>query len=233
MSYTIRELPDELKPRERLLFAGATALSNAELLSLLIGSGGENRNAIQVAEDLLVEHKSLFNLTRLRSEELQKTRHIGEAKAAILLAAFELVKRIGFSLEAEQQILRTPADIADLVMAEMTCLETEQLRILMLDTKNKLVGVHTAYSGSLNTCVIRIGEIIREPIRRGCAAFILCHNHPSGDPTPSPEDLRVTEMVKEAAELIDINLIDHIVIGRNRYVSMRERGIGGFGRLTC
>jgi DNA repair protein RadC len=126
----------------------------------------------------------------------------------------------------ERPQVRTPTDIANLLMLEMSLLEQEHLRVVMLDVKNFVGRIHTVYAGSLNTAVVRIAEVFREPIRANSASIIIVHNHPSGDPTPSPEDVRVTEMIVEAGKLLDIDVLDHLVIGRNRFVSLKERGLG-------
>jgi DNA repair protein RadC len=126
----------------------------------------------------------------------------------------------------ERLQVRSPLDVANLLMLEMSLLEQEQLRVVLLDTKNYIIRVHTVYTGSLNSAVVRISEVFREPIRTNSAAIAVAHNHPSGDPTPSPEDVRVTEMIVEAGALLDIDVLDHLIIGRNRFVSMKERGLG-------
>ena len=144
----------------------------------------------------------------------------------------------------ERPQVRSPADVANLLMLEMGLLEQEHLRAVLLDTKNVVLRVANVYAGNLNTAVVRVGEVFREAIRANCASIIVVHNHPSGDPTPSPEDVRVTEQLVEAGRLLDIDVLDHLVIGRNRYVSLKERGSGlplgrihtrtqGIGRVTA
>ncbi len=155
---------------------------------------------------------------------------MGEAKATQLKAALELGRRLAVVSPQSRPQVRSPADVANLLMLEMSLLEQEHLRAILLDTKNNLLRVATVYTGSLNTAVVRVGEVFREAIRANCASIIVVHNHPSGDPTPSPEDVRVTEMlVVEAGKLLDVAVLDHVVIGRNRYVSLKERGGRGGG----
>lgn len=222
----IRDLPADLRPRERLKYAGAGALNAAELLAIILRVGGRGENVIRMAERLLSDFGGIAGLAQANFDELCAAHGMGEAKATQIKAALELGKRMLLTSAQERAQIRSPADGANLLMLEMGLLEHEQLRIILLDTKNYVLRVHTVYSGSLNTAVIRVGEVFREAIRANCAAIILAHNHPSGDPTPSPEDIRVTEAVVSAGELLDIRVLDHLVIGRNRFVSMKERGLG-------
>ena len=151
---------------------------------------------------------------------------IGEAKAAQIKAALELGRRLQLAAPNERPQIRGPEDVANLLMLDMGLLEQEHLRTVLLDTKNNVLRVVNVYTGSLNTAVVRVGEVFREAIRANCAAIIVVHNHPSGDPTPSPEDVQVTETLVAAGKLLDIEVLDHVVIGRNRYVSLKERGLG-------
>jgi DNA repair protein RadC len=222
----IRDLPVELRPRERLIYAGAGALSTAELLAIILRVGGRGENVIRLAERLLSTLGGVAGLAQASFDELRATPGVGEAKAAQIKAALELGKRMLLASPQERLQIRSPADVANLLMMEMGLLEQEQLRVVLLDTKNYVIRVHTVYSGSLNTAVVRVGEVFREAIRANCAALILAHNHPSGDPTPSPEDVRVTEAIVEAGALLDIRVLDHLIIGRNRYTSLKERSLG-------
>ena len=222
----IRDLPVDLSPRERMLYAGASALHDAELLAIILRVGVQGQSAVRLGEQLLVDFGGLAGIVQASFEELCAKRGIGESKAAQLKAALELGRRlVAVSPQSRPQV-RSPADVANLLMLEMSLLEQEHLRAILLDTKNNLLRVATVYTGSLNTAVVRVGEVFREAIRANCASIIVVHNHPSGDPTPSPEDVRVTEMLVEAGKLLDIAVLDHVVIGRNRYVSLKERGLG-------
>ena len=222
----IRDLPLDMRPRERMLYAGAGALGNTELLAIILRVGGRGESAVRMAERLLVQFGGLTGLSRASFEELCQARGLGEAKATQIKAAMELGRRLMAATPEERPQVRSPADIANLLMLEMSLLEQEHLRVVLLDTKNHVQRVASVYSGSLNTAVIRVGEVFREAIRANCASIIVVHNHPSGDPTPSPEDVRVTEMLAEAGNLLDIAVLDHLIIGRNRYVSLKERGLG-------
>lgn len=223
---TIQELPQEMRPRERMFYAGPGALSTAELLAIILRVGGRGENVIRMAERLLTQFGGVVGLAQTSMDELCQAHGVGRAKAAQIKAALELGKRLQAAAPQERPQIRTPADVANLLMLEMGFLEQEQLRAVLLDTKNNVIRIATVYSGSLNAAVVRIGEVFRDAVRANCASIVVVHNHPSGDPTPSPEDVRVTEMLVEAGRLLDIEVLDHLVIGRNRYVSMKERRLG-------
>jgi DNA repair protein RadC len=222
----MRDLPMDLRPRERMLYAGPSALSTAELLAIILRVGNKGENVIRMAERLLAQLGGVTGLAQANFEELCALHGMGEAKATQIKAALELGKRLSAASPQDRLQVRSPADVANLLMLEMGLLEQEQLRAVLLDTKNFVSRVTTVYTGSLNTTVVRVAEVFREAIRANSAGIIIVHNHPSGDPTPSPEDVRVTEMLVQAGALLDISVLDHLVIGRNRYVSMKERGLG-------
>jgi len=182
----IRELPAELRPTVRIHDVGPPAMSSAELLSILIGSGTQEENAIRLAETLLQRFDHLRGIAQAPVDEICQVHGIGPAKAAKIKAALELGIRLQISHPAERIQVRTPADVANALMLEMSLLEVEHLRVVILDTKNFVRHTETVYAGSLNAAVVRIGEIFREPIRRLAASIVVVHNHPSGDPTPSP-----------------------------------------------
>lgn len=224
---TLRELPSDLRPRVRLISAGAQVLSNADLIATLIGSGRPGENAVRLAERMLVDHGGLAGLAYLSVDELCSIPGIGPSKAATIKAAIELSIRIACLPPYSGTLtLRTPSDTAHLLMPEMSLLEQEELRILLLDTKNHLKRVVTLYKGSLNTAIVRIGEVFRDAIRTNSDGIILAHNHPSGDPLPSPEDVRCTQEIYNAGKFLDILVLDHIIIGRNCFYSLKERGLG-------
>ncbi|MEZ4862283.1 MAG: DNA repair protein RadC [Caldilineaceae bacterium] len=222
----IRDLPTDLRPRERMLYAGPSALSTAELLAIILRVGGRGENVIRMAERLLSEFGGVVGLAKANFDELCRAHGIGEAKATQIKAALELGRRLQLASPEERPQVRSPADVANLLMLEMSLLEQEHLRVVLLDTKNVVTRVHTVYSGSLNSAVVRVGEVFREAVRANSAAVVVVHNHPSGDPTPSPEDVRITELIVEAGALLDIDVLDHLIIGRNRFVSLKERGLG-------
>ena len=223
---TIKDMPVGERPRERLERYGAGSLSNAELLAILLRVGVEGESAIGLGTRLLAQFGGLAGLARASLAELRAVRGLGLAKAAQLKAAMELGKRLLLASPEERPQVRSPADVANLLMLEMSFLEQEHMRLVLLDTKNRVLGMPTIYIGSLNTSMIRVGELFREAIRQNCAAIIVVHNHPSGDPTPSPEDVLVTKQIVEAGKLLDIEVLDHLIIGQQRYVSLKERRLG-------
>ena len=225
-SFALREMPAELLPRRRIEWLGPGALTTSELLSLVIGSGRPGENAIRVAETVLVESGGLHGLRNMPDSELQRIAGIGPAKAAQIRAALELGRRF---IEPPRNIrpqIRSPADAANLVLVEMSALEREELRVLLLDTKLFVKRTVTVYQGNLNTAVVRVGEVFRDAVRDLAASIVVVHNHPSLDVTPSPEDVRVTQQLVEAGKLLDIDVVDHLVIAGHRYVSLKERGLG-------
>jgi DNA repair protein RadC len=224
-SPTIKDLPTGDRPRERLIHDGAAALSTAELLAIIfrVGVGGEN--VIALSHRLLAKYNGLAGLARAPFTDLQAEHGLGEAKVATLKAAFELGRRLTIASPDDRIQVRSPADAVNLLMGEMSMLEQEHLRVMLLDTRNRVLAVPTIYVGSLNTSVIRVAEVFREAIRRNAAAIIVAHNHPSGDPTPSPEDVAVTRNIIQAGQLLDIEVLDHVVIGQQRFVSLKERGL--------
>ena len=223
---TIKELPSSERPRERLLRYGANALSTAELLAIIFRTGVRDENVVRMAQRLLARFENLAGLARANSNELMAERGLGPAKVTQIKAALELGRRMLIQSPEERPQIRSPADAANLVLTEMGLLEQEHLRVMLLDTKNRVLETPTVYVGSLNTSLIRVGELFREAIRANCASLIVLHNHPSGDPTPSPEDVAVTRQIVEAGKLLDVEVLDHLIIGRQRFVSLKERGLG-------
>ena len=224
--YRITEMASFDRPRECLAALGAEVVSNAELIAILLRSGVEGKNAVQMAQEILIKHGGLAGLHKLSYEELCNQRGIGPAKAAQLKAAIELGRRLSLGSTSEQPAVTSPEDAAALVLYEMGALESEHLRVMILDTRNKLIKTSEVYRGSLNSSFIRIGEIFRDAIRSNAASIIVLHNHPSGDPTPSPEDVAVTKEIVEAGKLLDLEVLDHIIIGKNRFVSLKSKSLG-------
>jgi len=225
-SYRITDMESSDRPRERLAMLGPTSLSNAELISILLRAGIEGMNVLQLAQKLLLEMGGLTGLHQAPLEALCDRRGIGPAKAAQIKAAIELGRRLSIASPEERPVIQSPEDAAALLLYEMGALEQEHLRVLLLDTRNRVLRTVELYRGSLNSSMIRIGEIFREAIRANAAAIIVAHNHPSGDPTPSPEDVRVTKALVESGELLDIEVLDHLIIGKCRYVSLKSKGLG-------
>jgi DNA repair protein RadC len=213
-------------PRERLKRLGARSLTTAELIAIVLRIGTRGENVIHLAQRLLSEHNGLLGLARVPLNELTRTRGVGETKALELQAVFELGHRIKLESAGERPMVKTPADAATL-FGDMGMLEQEEMRTVLLDTKNHVLATPTVYSGSLHTTVIRVTELFREAVRQNCAAIIVVHNHPSGDPTPSPEDVAVTREIVQAGKILDIDVLDHLVIGAGaKFVSLKERGLG-------
>ena len=226
----ITDLAADDRPRERLVAVGATGLSHAELLAILLRVGIKGENAVRLAERLLAQLGGLPGLHRMSHADLCQVKGIGQAKAAQLIAAIELGRRIAVSAPDERPTISSPADAANLLMYQMSALEQEYLYVILLDTRNRVLGKPLEiYHGSLNTSLIRTGEVFREAVKANAAGLIVAHNHPSGDPSPSPEDVAVTRTLVEAGKLLDVEVLDHLVIGRQRFVSLKERGLG-FGK---
>lgn len=222
----IRDLPAGERPRERLRDAGAASLSNAELLAIVLRTGTAKESALAQATRLLARFEGLAGLHQAPFLELCRERGIGQAKAAQLKAALELSLRLSAMTDDSRPVVRTPDDIANLVLAEMSILGEERVRVMLLDARNRVLGIPTVYVGSVHTTNVRIGELLSEPVRVKAAAIVVLHNHPSGDPVPSAADVKMTQSLREAATLMDIDLLDHIVIGGGRYTSMRALKLG-------
>lgn len=236
---TLREFPLHERPRERLAAHGPGVLTDAELLALLLSTGTVRETALDLARRLLqrgavqevgdsepgVPAAGLRWLLQAPVEELAQQDGIGLAKAARVKAALELGRRLAAADHlSSRPVIGSPADAAALLMERMRYLEKEHVQVVFLNTKNRVLGFDTVSVGGLSESVAHPREIFRSAIRRNAAAIILSHNHPSGDPAPSPEDLELTRRVRSAGEIVGIELLDHIIIGDNRYVSLRERG---------
>jgi len=223
---TIKEMLPNERPRERLQALGPTGLSDAQLLAIVLQTGSAKESALDLAQRLLVTFKGLAGLARAAFSELCAQFGVGPAKASQVQAALELGRRLARAAPEDRPVVRSPADVAGLLMTEMGLLEQEQLRVIILNTKNHVLAQPIIYQGSVNTQVVRVAELFREAIRQNGAAIIVAHNHPSGDPTPSPEDTKITRQIVEAGKLLDIEVLDHLIIGHQRYVSLKERGLG-------
>jgi len=224
-SYTIKQLPIELRPRERLIAAGAASLSDAELIAILLGSGRKGHSAVKLAEELLVKTAGLFSLSSLSYFELSNFDGIGKAKAVQIMAAIELGKRLAktkanFGFQAS-----SPQAVAAYLMPQMSHLDREHFRVLLLNSKNQLIGEENSAKGSLNQTIVHPRELYKTAIKAGAAAVIVAHNHPSGSVEPSAEDIKVTKRLAEAGKIIGIELLDHIIIGHSAYLSFKEKSL--------
>jgi DNA repair protein RadC len=222
----IRDLMTDDRPRERLMQVGERALATSELLAIIFRTGVGGENVVRLSERLLSSFGGLSGLARASVTELQSVKGIGPAKAVEVKAALELGRRLLASAPEQRSRVSSPADAANLLMSDMALLEQEHLRLVLLDTRNHVLATPNVYVGSLNTSVIRVGELFRHAIKENAAAMIVAHNHPSGDPSPSPEDVRVTKQIVSAGQLLDVEVLDHLVIGHGRFVSLKERGLG-------
>lgn len=221
----MRELPASERPRERLERRGAAGLSAPELMALVWGSGTRGRSAQALAEEVLSRHEGLAGLAGAATAELCDVPGIGPARAAQLAAAFELGRRAVVDWPSGRWTIRAPRDLADRLVPEMGRLDREELRVVLLSARNTVLAVQRVYQGSVSAALVRVGELFRDAVRRHAAGIIVVHNHPSGDPTPSPEDLHLTAETVAAGRLLDVPVLDHLVIGHDAFVSLRDRGI--------
>ena len=223
---TVKEMPEDERPRERLARVGPQALSSAELLAIILRTGVKGENVVTMASRLLAKYGGLAGLARAELAQLGQEHGLGPAKASQLLAALELGRRLMAESPEERFQIRAPQDAANLLIPLIGHQEQEHFVVLYLDTRNRVMDREVLYKGSLNTSLVRIAEVFRGAIRRNCAAIIVAHNHPSGEPNPSPEDVALTRQLVEAGKLMEVEVLDHVVIGQSRFVSLRERGMG-------
>jgi len=221
--YRIADLSASDRPRERLENLGAQALSSAELIAILLRVGVRGEGAVAVGQRLLTTFGGITGLHQASFEEIIAQHGVGEAKAAQIKAAIELGRRLTLESPDEKPSISSPSDVAALIQYEMSGFEQEHLRVLYLNTRNRVQAWEDVYRGSLNQSQVRVGEIFKGAIRRNAAAIILAHNHPSGDPSPSADDLVITRAIIAAGQLLDIEVLDHVIIGRGRYISMKEK----------
>ena len=222
---SVRELPLAERPRERLVAHGAAVLSAAELIGLLWGPGSRRDAAAAMAEDALLRCDGLSGLASASPREIERVPGVGPARAARLSAAFELGRRAVVDWPVGRWTIQSPQDLAGRLIAELGHLLREELRVVLLDTRNGVLAMPTVYRGNVSVALVRIGELFRDAVRLHAARLILVHNHPSGDPTPSPDDLHMTAEAVAAGRLLDIMVLDHLVIGHGSFVSLRDRGV--------
>lgn len=225
---TLKNLPEEERPRERLWKCGPEVLSNAELLAIIIRTGNRSETALALAQRILSElgrDEGLSFLIDVSIEELSKIKGISIAKACEIKAAVELGRRLGGRKSTNKIFIHSPKDVADLLMEEMRYLKKEYFKTVQLNIKNQVLTVEDISVGSLNASIVHPREVFQGPIRRSSAAIILVHNHPSGDPVPSKEDIDVTKRLCEAGKLLGIDVLDHIIIGDGVFTSFKEKGM--------
>ncbi|WP_125152610.1 RadC family protein [Clostridium rectalis] len=221
----IVDLPKNERPRERLFRYGVESLSNVELLALILRTGNKNENILSFCGRIMKISGGLNGILNLSLDELIKIKGIGKAKASQILALGELSKRFRSFKSGSDYQIKAPDDVALLVMEEMKGLKQEFLKVVMLNTKNYIINIKNIFIGTLNSSIIHPREIFKEAIKNSSSAIIMCHNHPSGDPTPSNEDINVTYRIDQCSKLIGIDLLDHIIIGDGVYISLKEKGI--------
>jgi DNA repair protein RadC len=221
----LKDLPGELFPRERLYQMGPEALSNREILAILLRTGIKGENVLNFAERLLIEGGGIAGLAKLTVHELEQLHGLGKAKSAEIKAAVELGRRSVSADPLIRPVVNSPEDVVHLVMEEMRNYDREHFRVVTLTTKNHILGISSISIGSLNSSLVHPRECFKEAIRRNANSIILLHNHPSGDPAPSREDIQVTQRLIEGGHLLGIEVLDHIIIGDKRYISLKEQGV--------
>ncbi|MBP2644681.1 MAG: repair protein RadC [Firmicutes bacterium] len=224
-SVMIKDLPADERPREKLWSNGPEVMSNAELIAILLRTGTRQDSAVRLADQLLSKYGGLSGLGAVSSRELSRIKGIGTAKAGAVLAAVELGKRMGMQAGAERFTISTPQSVCDLLMPRLRYESKEKFIAVLLSTKNHVLATPTVSVGTLTASLVHPRELFREAINYSAAAVILVHNHPSGDPTPSREDITITRKILEAGKLLDILVLDHVIIGDGKYVSLKEQGI--------
>jgi len=222
----IRDIPAEERPIEKLLLNGPEALNNAELLAVILRTGTKGENVISLSTRLLSEFEGLNGLLNTGLSDIKRIKGIKNIKASQILAMGELFRRFN-SLRAikNNERISSPKDVANLLINEMCNLKQEILKLIMLDTKNNILGIKDVFKGSLNSSIVHPREIFNEALKKSSSSIIICHNHPSGDPTPSKEDINITIRIKECSKIIGIDLLDHIIVGKKKFISLKEKGI--------
>ncbi len=225
-TYRITDMELSERPREKMANIGPAQLSNEELLAILLRVGMEGENAVEMAGRLIREFRGLRGLYQTTYAELCSRKGLGPAKAAQLLAALELGKRIA-RVENSKASIHSPQDVYDLVGYPMALLEQEELWAIQLDTRNQVLSQEVIYRGSANSSSVRIGELFKTAVRINATGIIIIHNHPSGDPSPSPEDVALTRAAIQAGKLLDIEILDHVIIGQtSKFISLKEKNLG-------
>ena len=224
-SLAIKDMPESMRPRERMLAEGEHSLSDTELLAIIIGNGTSNLSALDLARHILAQHGSLRHIKEASLEELMQHPGIGPAKAVNIKAAMEIGRRISLDVRNKMSI-KSPEDVKNMVMEDMRYLDREYFRVMYLDRKGGLLSMEDVSIGGLHSALVHPREVFKPAIKKSAASIILVHNHPSGDPTPSRDDAEITRRLVEAGKIMGIEILDHIILGDNGiYVSMKERGL--------
>jgi DNA repair protein RadC len=225
LNLILRDIPKEDRPRERMLDFGAHALSNSELIAILLRTGTVAESAVGLAQRVLKEAGGIRKLVDMSTEQFIRIKGIGYAKALQIQAGIELGRRLALSELDPAKIIRSPEDAARYVMEDLRYLQKEHFVCLFLNTKNHVVAQETLSIGSLNASIVHPREVFRAAIQRSSASIICIHNHPSGDPAPSPEDIEITNRLVEAGNVIGIEVLDHLIIGDQKFISLKEQGL--------
>lgn len=222
----VNDIPLNERPVEKLLQFGVESLSNEELLAILLRTGTKGENVIALSKRLLIELDGLDGLLNVSFEEASKIKGIKKVKACQIIAMMELFNRFK-TLKSQKENLKisSPKDVSTLLINEMSNFKQEVFKLILLNTKNIIIGTKDVFKGILNSSIVHPREVFKEAVQRGSANIIVCHNHPSGDPNPSKEDIDITLRLKECGNIMGIGLLDHIIIGNNKYVSLKEKGI--------
>lgn len=223
--YRIKDLPEHERPRERLAAAGAPALSNAELIAILLRTGAVKQTAVEMAGELLARFGSLEELAATDVATLASVKGVGKAKACQIAAAFELGRRVSTHRDGRRPVIDKPDKLVALLIEELAGLKQETFRVALLSAKNELLRVANVSEGTLSGSLVHPRETFRAAIAEGCYSVILVHNHPSGDPEPSPEDIKITRSLADAGRILGIRVLDHIIIARSGFRSLRDMGI--------
>jgi len=224
-SFTVRDLPKPERPRERLIKFGSEALSAQELLALIIGRGIPKKSVMNIAQELLAKFGNIRSISQASIEALSGIKGVGLAKAAQIKAAFELGRRQELEPEQKDYDIKNPQSVVKAIRSSIKDKAKEHFKLILLDNRNKIIDISTISIGTLNASLVHPREIFKEAIIHNSASVVLAHNHPSGDPEPSEEDIKITERLVESGKILGIEVIDHIVIGKTNFASFKERGL--------
>ena len=224
-SFTVRDLPRQERPRERLQKFGPEALSAQELLALVIGRGIPKKSVMSIAQELLTRFGNVKAISQATIEELSQIKGIGLAKAAQIKACFELGKREDLELEMINFDIKNPESVVKAIRASIKDKAKEHFKLILLNPRNKIIRISTISVGTLNASLVHPREVFKDAIVHSAASVVLAHNHPSGDPEPSGDDIKITKKLVESGKILGIDVIDHIVVGKNSFLSFKERGL--------
>ncbi len=222
----IRDLPTSERPRERLQKHGPSVLSDAELLGIVLRVGSRSESSVSLAQRLLSRFNGLEGLARATLIELQEERGLGPAKAAEVQATLNLGRRLADVRRVQRPTIRSPEDAADLLVGDMGLLEQEHLRVILLNVRHHVLGIREIYRGNAHSSSVRLGEVFRDAVRDNASSIVIAHNHPSGDSQPSDADIQLTRDARRAGELLNIEVLDHLIIVRKGFLSLKDKRLG-------